>query len=77
MNDRLTEQIWCLSINLCVAKKRHETDRKRIFGEQLNDALKKGEAREAHGLSRMLTGRGMEARSGHLSRIRAKKAIFG
>ena len=49
-----------LSISLCLAKKReHEKDRKRILGEQFNDAPEKGEAREAHRLSRMLAGRGI------------------
>ena len=38
-------------------KKKHEKDRKRILGEQFNDAPEKGEAREAHRLSRMLAGR--------------------
>ena len=47
------------SINLRVAKKRHEKDSKRPLSEQLDEALKKGEAREAHRLSRMLAGRGM------------------
>ena len=50
-------------------KKRHEKGRKTILGEQLNDALQKGEAREAHRLSRMLAGRGMEARRRHLTSI--------
>ena len=48
MNHRLTEKNRRLSISLCMAKRRHEKDRKRILGEQLNDALKKREAREAH-----------------------------
>ena len=71
MNDRLAEQITRLSINLCVTKKRREKDRKRISGEQLNDAQKKGEAREAHRLSRMVAGRGMGARRRHQPRIPA------
>ena len=33
-----------LSVSQCVAKKRHENDRQRILGEQLDEALKKGEA---------------------------------
>ena len=32
----------------------HEKDRPQILGEQLNEVLKKGEAREAHRLSRFL-----------------------
>ena len=65
MNEGLTEEIRRLSINQNVAKKKHEKDRKRVFGEQLNDALRKGEAREPHRLSRMLAGRGMGARRRH------------
>ena len=40
INDKLTENRR-LSTSLCVAKKRHENDRKRIFGEALNEAVKK------------------------------------
>ena len=55
-------------------KKEHEKDRKRILGEQFNDAPEKGEAREAHRLSRMLAGRGIwEQEEGTLSRIPEKK----
>ena len=61
-----------LSISLCLANKRHENDRKWILGEQLNQAVKKGEVREAHRRWRMLAGRGIGARR-HLSRILAKR----
>ena len=54
-------------------KKRRKKVRKRILGEQLNDTLKKGEAREAHRLSRTLAGRRMGARRRHLARILAKR----
>ena len=36
-------------------KKRRENGRKRILGAHLNDALKKGEARDAHRLSRIFS----------------------
>ena len=39
------------------------------LGDQLNDAPKKGEVREAHRLSRMLAGRRMGARRRNLTRI--------
>ena len=73
-NDKLTEKRGRLSVSLCVAeKRRHGSDRKRIPGEQLHDALKKGKAREAHRLSRMQVGPGMEVRRRHLSRMPAKR----
>ena len=49
------------------ARERQETN----LREQLNDAQKKGEAREAHRLSRMVAGRGMGARRRHQPRIPA------
>ena len=74
MNEGLTEEIRRLSINLFVdKKKRHEKDRKRVFGEQLNDALRKGEARKPHRLSRMLAGRGMGARRRHHAKTPATR----
>ena len=45
-----------LSVTVCLAKKRHEHDRKKIFGELHNEALMKGESREAHRLSRIIGG---------------------
>ena len=71
VSDSLTRELWRLSINLNLAKKRHEKDRKRILGEHLKEALKKGEAREAHRLSRLQTGRGMGSRRRNLARILA------
>ena len=46
--SKSTEGIRRLPISLSLAKKRHEKDRKRILGEQLNGTQKKGEALEAH-----------------------------
>ena len=66
--ERLTERIRRLSVSLRLARTRHEKDRKRILGEYLNEALKKGEAREAHRLSRLLAGRGIGARRRNLAR---------
>ena len=74
INDKLTENRR-LSTSLCVAKKRHENDRKRIFGEALNEAVKKREAGEACRLSRMLAGRGMGARR-DLSPTLAKRHLL-
>ena len=48
-------------------------NRKRILGERLNEALTKGEAREAHRLWMLLAGRGMGARRRNLARIPAAK----
>ena len=62
MSGKQIEGIRRLSNNLSVAEITHEKDRPRILGEQLNEALKKGEAREAHRLSRFLAGRRMGAR---------------
>ena len=73
-DKRQTDRENLASLDQSVRGKQRGTkkkDRKRILGEQLNDALKKGEAREAHCLSRMLPGRGMGARRRHLSRIPA------
>ena len=56
-----------------LSKKNHENDRKRILGEQLNEALKKGESRETHRLSMILAGRGMGTRRRHLSGLFAKR----
>ena len=53
MSDRLTQGKRRLYDRLSLAKRRHEKDRERILGEQLNE-VKKGEAREAHRLSRLL-----------------------
>ena len=71
VNDRTIEIIRRLSIRSSLAKKRHGRHRKRIRGEQVNGALKQGEAREAHRLSRTLAGRGMGARRRPLPRIPA------
>ena len=71
VNDRTIEIIRRLSIRSSFAKKRHGRHRKRIRDEQVNGALKQGEAREAHRLSRTLAGRGMGARRRPWSRIPA------
>ena len=64
VNDSSTGGLWRLSINLNLTKKRHENDRKRILGEHLNDAPKKGEAGEAHRPSRL---QGMRSRTRNLA----------
>lgn len=69
LERRPTEKIRRLSVTLSLANKRLENDRKRILGEQLNDAPKTGDLREAHRLSRILAGR----RRRHLSRLPAKR----
>ena len=62
VSDSSTGGLWRLSINLNLAKKRHEKHRKRILSEHLNEAPKKGEAREAHRPSRLQAGQGMGSR---------------
>ena len=71
VNERLTERIRRLSIGSSLAKKRHKKNPKRILGEQLNEALKKGETREAHRLSRPQAGRWMGSRRRNFARILA------
>ena len=70
---RPTKKIRRLSVTLCLAKKRRENDRSRHSGEQLSEALMKGESRESHRLSRILAGRGMTTRRKHLSPPPAKR----
>ena len=72
--DSLTDRSrrHSLSLTLKLAKKRHEKDRIRIFGKPLNDALKNGEARARHRLSRPLAMRGMRARRKNQDTIAAK-----
>ena len=72
INGKLTGKFAPFGQPVRGKKKKHENDRKRILGEERNEAVKKGEVREARRLSRMLAGRGMGARR-HLSRILAKR----
>ena len=74
VNDRMTGRIRRLSLCQNLAKKL-EKDRTRILGEQLNDALKNEDAREACRLSRTLPGRGMGARRRHVARDTCSETI--
>ena len=61
-----------LSLTRKLVKKRHEKDSIRILGKPLNGALKKGEARARHRLSRPLARREMRARRKNQDTIAAK-----
>ena len=73
LEKRPTKKIRRLSVTLCLAKKRRQNDRSRHSGEQLSEALKEGESRETHRLSRILAGRLMTTRRRHLSPPPAKR----